>query len=179
MTQIPVDLSSIVIKPFQPADEIGVAELVTAAFGQRTEADLVYKLRHCGAFVLELVATTAHGRLLAHVGFSRVTPSGVGRGQELAITCLAPMSVWPEFQREGIGGKLIEAGVAALKERGEDLVLVLGPPTYYPRFGFDPVLATKVSAPYAGQAFMALALNDAVEQKLPVEVAFPTPFQEL
>ncbi|MDN3721814.1 hypothetical protein QW131_28170 [Roseibium salinum] len=57
-------------------------------------------------------------------------------------------------------------------------MLVLGPPTYYPRFGFDAALARKVQGPYAGDAFMALALTDAGERNLPIEVAFATPFEE-
>lgn len=166
------------IRPAAAADETGIKELVTAAFEQDTEAGLVHRLRHCGAFVLELVATTAHGRILGHVGFSRVTPADVGPGQSLAVTCMAPVSVWPEFQRQGVGSALIKEGISRLKEMREDLILVLGPPAYYPRFGFDAVLARKVKAPYAGNAFMALALTEDGVQNLPVEVSFATPFQE-
>jgi len=168
----------LIVRAVEPADELGVRELVTAAFDQSTEAGLVHKLRHCGALVLELVAVTDRGRILGHVAFSRVTPTNIGAGQELKISCLAPVSVWPEFQRQGIGSRVIRAGLDQLKDLGEDLVLVLGPPAYFPRFGFDPALAREVRAPYAGDAFQAVALTDAVEADLPIEVAFATPFQE-
>lgn len=173
-----IDATKLIVRPFAAADEMGVKELVTAAFGQDTEAGLVHRLRHCGALVLELVATTAHGRLLGHVAFSRVSTTDVGPGRDLIICCMAPVSVWPEFQRQGIGSLLIETGLEKLKEQGEDLVLVLGPPSYYPRFGFDPVLAQKVKAPYAGDAFMAKALTEAGQNDLPVEVSLATPFEE-
>ncbi|NVK36222.1 MAG: N-acetyltransferase [Rhodobacteraceae bacterium] len=179
MTQISLERDQITIRPVEPADESSVHELLVAAFGQETEADLVHKLHHCGAFIVELVATTSRGRLLGHIGFSRVTASDTGDCQGLLISCLAPLAVWPEFQHEGIGSLLVEKGISMLREAGEDLVLVLGPPSYYPRFGFDAELAKKVNAPYAGNAFMALALSPAGEDDLPVDVSFATPFQEL
>lgn len=177
MTQ-EVNHQELVIREAKPADETGIRELVTAAFGTDNEARLVQKLRHCGALVLEMVAVTPKGRLLGHIAYSRVTPADVGPGQGLLISCLAPMAVWPEFQRQGIGGKLIERSLEALREDGEDLVLVLGYPAYYPRFGFDAKLAEKVQGPYSGNAFMACALSAAGERDLPVEVTFATPFEE-
>ncbi|WP_417675458.1 GNAT family N-acetyltransferase [Roseibium sp.] len=173
-----IDASTLTVRSVEPADEAVVKALVTAAFNQETEARLVHTLRHCGALVLEQVAVTPEGKVVGHVAYSRVTPAGVGPGQDLSIVCLAPVSVWPELQRQGIGSALIRASLDTMKEKGEDLVLVLGHPTYYPRFGFDAELAKKVQAPYAGAAFMACALTEAGERDLPVEVAFATPFQE-
>ena len=119
-------------------DETAVRELVAAAFPSDMEARLVEKLRHCGALVLEQIAENADGKMLGHIAYSRVTPAAIGPGQGLQVACLAPGSVWPEEQRQGIGSALITASLKRLKELGEDLVLVLGPPSYYPRFGFDP-----------------------------------------
>ncbi|WP_420335655.1 GNAT family N-acetyltransferase [Roseibium sp.] len=159
-------------------DEADVRKLVAAAFPSDLEARLVEKLRHCGALVLEQVALNADGKLLGHIAYSRVTPAAIGPGQGLQVACLAPVSVWPEVQRRGVGTALITASLKRLNELQEDLVLVLGPPSYYPRFGFDPVLARKVQGPYAGDAFMALALTEAGSRDLPIEVAFATPFEE-
>lgn len=159
-------------------DEADIHALVAAAFPSDMEARLVHKLRHCGALVLEQVAVDAAGKIVGHIAYSRVTPAATGRGQAIQIACLAPVSVWPDRQRTGIGSVLIQASLDRLKELGEELVLVLGPPAYYPRFGFDPVLAKKVQGPYAGDAFMALALSESCLQHLPIEVAFATPFEE-
>ncbi|WP_422040182.1 GNAT family N-acetyltransferase [Roseibium sp.] len=166
------------IREVEAKDEATVRDLVAAAFPSDMEARLVEKLRHCGALVLEQVAVNADGKTVGHVAYSRVTPAAIGPGQGLQVACLAPVSVWPGDQRQGVGSALITASLNRLKEIGEDLVLVLGPPSYYPRFGFDPVLARKVQGPYAGDAFMALALTDAGSRDLPIEVAFATPFQE-
>ncbi|WP_428699560.1 GNAT family N-acetyltransferase [Stappia sp.] len=163
------------IRPATPADEADISLVTATAFGDEAEARLVRELRSCGALVLERVAVDRDGRIVGHVAFSRVT--GAGAGHRLAITCLAPISVSPDRQRGGVGSALIRAGLESLREQDEDLVLVLGHPDYYPRFGFDPKLAQKVAGPYAGAAFQALALRDEVAAALPIEVTFATPFQ--
>lgn len=178
MNDTTMDPSRLTVRPVGPADEDTVRNLIAAAFGQDAEARLVHTLRHCGALALEEVAVTEDGRIVGHVAYSRVTPANVGRGQELSITCLAPVSVWPDLQRNGVGSVLIRKTLEKLKASGEDLVLVLGPPAYYPRFGFDADLAKQVQGPYAGAAFMAMALTQAGREDLPVEVAFATPFEE-
>ncbi|MTH97065.1 GNAT family N-acetyltransferase [Roseibium sp. RKSG952] len=166
------------IRHFAATDAASVPEVISEAFGQETEAHLVHTLRHCGALVLELVAVNPAGRVIGHIAFSRVTAAAVGPGAALSIVCLAPVSVLPDLQKSGIGSALIRKGIEELKATGEDLILVLGAPAYYNRFGFDSMLARKVNGPYAGDPFMALALTEAGSRDLPVDVAFATPFQE-
>jgi len=170
-------VDDLVIRDVQPSDEACVRDVTVAAFAQEEEAGLLDRLRHCGALVLEKVAVNDEGKIQGHVAFSRVTPRATGRGQGLKITCLAPASVWPHFQRQGVGSALIKAALEDLWNAGEDLVLVLGSPTYFPELGFSAELARKIKGPYAGNAFMALALSEAGERDLPIEVAFATPFE--
>ncbi|MXN66406.1 GNAT family N-acetyltransferase [Stappia sp. GBMRC 2046] len=164
------------VRPAESADAHGIHSVVNAAFGQSAEADLVDELRGCGALVVELVAEDDQKNIVGHVAISRVT-AGSGPGHRLAITCLAPLSVLPVCQKRGIGTALTHAAVERLKEMGEDLILVVGDPAYYTRLGFDPGLAREVKGPYAGDAFMALALSSAGGRDLPVEVGFATPFE--
>ncbi len=171
-------LRDVSVRSVTAQDEGAIRELVAAAFPSDAEARLVETLRHCGALVLEQVAVDPSGSVLGHVAYSRVTPAAVGSGQALKISCLAPVSVWPDKQRQGVGSALIRASLDTLRHLAEDLVLVLGYPAYYPRFGFDPELARQIKGPYAGDAFMALALTDAGRDELPLEVAFATPFEE-
>jgi predicted N-acetyltransferase YhbS len=49
---------------------------------------------------------------------------------------LGPVSVTPARQRRGIGGALIEEGLAQLRGSGAAGVVVLGDPAFYHRFGF-------------------------------------------
>ncbi len=51
---------------------------------------------------------------------------------------LAPLAVKPEYQRQGIGGMLITTGIEKLREKGSNLVFVLGHKEYYPKYGFIP-----------------------------------------
>ncbi|WP_298822152.1 N-acetyltransferase [uncultured Roseibium sp.] len=174
----PTAIPNLTVRDVTPADESEIRDLISAAFPSDREARLVSTLRHCGALVLEQVALDETNRIVGHVAYSRVTPAAIGAGQAMQISCLAPVSVAPDRQNKGIGTTLTRVSLEALKENGEDLVLVLGPPAFFPRFGFDAELARKVQGPYAGAAFMALGLTDAGTRDLPIEVAFATPFQE-
>ncbi len=69
------------------------------------------------------------------------------------------MSVVPEYQRRGIGGQLIRAGLGRLRDLREPIVLVLGHEHYYPRFGFSAEKAENLASPFAPEAFMALELE--------------------
>lgn len=163
------------IRPARPGDRGKIHTVVSAAFDQPDEADLLDSLRECGALFLERVAEDVNGSIVGHIAISRVT--GAGAAHRLAISCLAPLSVLPSRQRQGIGGQLTRAAMTELLAKEEDLALVVGDPAYYRRFGFDPALAQLVKGPYAGDAFMALALSEAVRDALPVEVTFATPFE--
>ena len=72
--------------------------------------------------------------------------------------CLAPVAVVPERQNQGIGSRLVEAGLAALREMGATGVILLGHPTYYPRFGFRPAREFALHYQDDRDAFMALEL---------------------
>jgi putative acetyltransferase len=56
----------------------------------------------------------------------------------IAALGLAPMAVLPAYQRRGIGSQLVEAGLTACHHTPYGVVVVLGHPHYYPRFGFTP-----------------------------------------
>ena len=75
-------------------------------------------------------------RVEGHILFSPVTV-GTGPGARPAMG-LAPVGVLPERQGSGIGSKLVRAGFESCRTLGQDVVLVLGDPSYYPRFGFEP-----------------------------------------
>ena len=85
-------------------------------------------------------------RALGHILFTHVALSG--HEETVAASLLCPLAVVPEAQSQGVGGKLIKAGLAALKEAGVGLVFVLGHPDYYPRYGFSPAGSAGLYAPY-------------------------------
>jgi putative acetyltransferase len=154
-------------------DDAAIAAVVTAAFGGPDEATLIAQLRTDGDMVAEFVALDA-AAVVGHIAFSRLD---VRAGSEaLRTVALAPVAVAPGHQQQGIGGALIRHAHTCLRDEGEDLVVVLGHPAYYPQFGFSSLLAKLLDAPYAGEAFMALELKPGVLGALKWRVTYPRAF---
>src|SRR5690606_23127269 len=80
-------------------------------------------------------------------------------GRSYAAVCLAPVAVAPHRQKQGIGGALIDAGLEELRTAGHGAVLLLGHPSYYPRFGFRPAREFGIHYQDDRDAFMALELR--------------------
>jgi len=135
-------------------DVAEIDAMLRAAFGQAAEADLVQRLRVAGDLALSLVAEE-DGAVVGHVGFVPVT---LEPETGYRIWGLAPLSVLPHRQGEGIGSALVEHGIAAAADAGIGLVLVLGDQNYYGRFGFDTTLAAGLEVAWAGPYFAGLAL---------------------
>ena len=150
-----------------------IRQVNEAAFGGAEEADLIGSLRREGVVLLSLVAAL-DGRIVGHILFSRMsidTPSGTA-----AAVALAPLAVLPRYQRQGIGGKLIREGVDQLRGLGERLVIVVGHPDYYPRFGFSTATARSLESPFPPDAFMALQLMPGVLDGIQGRVRYPRAF---
>lgn len=147
------------IRQEQTGDVEQIREINLAAFEGTEEADLVDRLRvSCGEAV-SLVAVSAD-RVVGHILFSPVVlvdPQAQHPGMGLA-----PMSVLPEFQRQGIGSLLVQTGLEELKSADVPFVVVLGHPDYYPRFGFTPTVRFAIDSEFQGvpaEAFMILPLD--------------------
>lgn len=165
--------TNITIRLRVSTDDAAIAAVVTAAFGGPDEAALIARLRGDGDMVAEFVALDGPA-VIGHIAFSRLD---VQTGsQALRATALAPVAVAPGRQRQGIGGALIRHAHACLRDEGEDLVVVLGHPAYYPQFGFSSLLAKLLDAPYSGEAFMALELKPGTLAALKWRVAYPRAF---
>jgi putative acetyltransferase len=140
------------------ADAAAVRRVVLAAFPTAEEADLVDALRADPAWLpgLSWVAETPDGEL---AGYALITRCTIGGAPALA---LAPVAVLPAYQKRGAGSAVTRAALAAAAERGERLVVVLGHPEYYPRFGFVPASRFGIRASFEvpDEALMALFLDD-------------------
>ncbi|MGW6419922.1 GNAT family N-acetyltransferase [Streptomyces sp. NPDC055055] len=148
------------------ADAEAIRRVVSTAFGSEgepsaTEADLVEALRRdADAWLpgLSIVAEAPDGTVAAH---ALITRCRVGAAPAAA---LAPVSVAPAHQRTGAGQAVVRAALDAARLRGESLVLVLGHPEYYPRFGFVRAseYGIKPGFDVPDEAMMALVLDDSV-----------------
>jgi putative acetyltransferase len=145
-----------IIRLEQDNERSAIYAVNSAAFGRAEEADLVDKLHAEGAVLASIVAEL-EGRVAGHALFSRMfVETAEGR---VSAVALAPVAVLPEYQRRGIGGKLIRYGLELLRRRGERIVIVLGWPEYYPRFGFSVEKAALLDSPFPRDAYMALELS--------------------
>lgn len=161
------------IREETPRDHDAIREVNRLAFKGEDEAQLVDRLRADGLVVASLVAVEG-GRVVGHILFSELpieTPNGVVRA-----AALAPMAVRPERQRRGIGCALVRQGLEVCRERGHSIILVVGHPTYYPRFGFSAERAGNLRAPFSGDAFMALELTPGALEGVVGTVRYPEAF---
>ncbi|MFD7978371.1 GNAT family N-acetyltransferase [Streptomyces sp. NPDC059071] len=140
------------------ADVARVREVNAAAFPTPEEAGLVDALRaDPDAWLpgLSYVAEAPDGTVAAYALITRCHVDGV------PAAALAPVAVAPEYQRTGAGQAVVRAVLDAARLRGERLVLVLGHPEYYPRFGFVRASAYGIKPAFAvpDEAMMALDLG--------------------
>jgi putative acetyltransferase len=147
------------IRPETPWDVDSIRRVNEMAFGKIEEAAIVDKLRQGGALTVSLVATRDNG-VVGHIAFSPVTIESPGLSFE--AIALGPMAVLPAYQRQGIGSALVRAGLEECRRLGQDIVVVLGHPDYYPRFGFVPARASGIDCEFEApdDAWMVLELKE-------------------
>ena len=126
------------IRQTTQADLDDILSVERAAFNRDSEVNLTRAL---------LADPSAEPRLslMAYVddqpvGHILFTKGILTNHPDVALSFLAPLAVIPKFQRQGIGGALIRRSLELLAEAYGDLIVVLGHPAYYPKFGFKPAL---------------------------------------
>jgi putative acetyltransferase len=144
------------IRAEAPADCKAIAQLNDRAFGGTFESELIGRLRSDGLVAASLVAED-EGRMIGHILLSRLDVTAGKR--KLNALALAPMAVSPEWQRQGIGSALMRAAIEAARNAQADVIVVLGHPAFYPRFGFSAARAAKLKSPFSGEAFMVLEIT--------------------
>ena len=143
------------------------------AFGRPDEADLVDRLRAQGVVLASFIAE-AEGLIVGHILFSRMSIETIDNS--VAAVALAPMAVMPKFQRQGIGTLLMTQSLDWLRGGIEQVVLVLGHPDYYQRFGFSTDKARVIESPFSPKSFMALELKPHALEGIRGKVRYPKAF---
>ena len=126
-----------IIRKETAADIEAITEVTIAAFktlpvSNHTEQFIIKALRSAGALTISLVAEIDE-RVVGHIAFSPVSFSDGTKDWY----GLGPVSVLPEYQKQGIGKSLINEGLSSLKELGGQGCALVGDPNYYKKFGFS------------------------------------------
>jgi putative acetyltransferase len=150
----------------RPDDHDAIVALTDAAFeGEERALRVVRELEPEISLVYE-----EDGAIVGHVMLTRME---LGEHRPFQ---LSPLSVAPSHQNRGIGSQLTREALRLADEAGEPFVLVLGHPTYYPRFGFEPASPLGLEAPSDfGVAWMAVKLT-AYDPAIRGRVVFPPAF---
>ncbi|WP_417262570.1 GNAT family N-acetyltransferase [Celeribacter sp.] len=126
------------MREMKRGEEDAVSQLLTSAFGQKDEAQLVDVLRKSRAIAGEMVLPMA-GEVIGYAALSKMTaPKG--------WLCLAPVAIRPDLQSRGYGRRLVGMITQWAELSGQTLV-VLGDPAFYSRCGFTPI-AEGFTSPY-------------------------------
>jgi putative acetyltransferase len=167
----------ILIREETSHDHEAVRQVNRFAFDQEEEGQLVDALR-AGNFARISLVAEAERQVVGHILFSDlaiITANGT-----VAALALAPVAVLPDFQRFGIGSALVRRGLEICKERGHRIVVVLGHPDFYPRFGFSAKLAECLESSYgSGPSHMAIELEPGVLDDVVGRLVYSPPFNDL
>ncbi|MBW4572506.1 MAG: N-acetyltransferase [Tolypothrix carrinoi HA7290-LM1] len=157
------------------ADYAAIAEVNILAFGQENEAKLIEEIRCSQGYIPELsLVAEIDGAIVGHILFSYIDLIGE---ESLQVLSLAPMAVLPQFQGRGIGSALVEAGLEKANALKEALVIVLGHPHFYTRFGFEASVNYKITSPFPvpEDVFMVKPLQN-YQEKYQGKVVYPPAF---
>lgn len=116
-------------------------------FSDHSEHFLVERLRKSDAFLPELsLVAEIENEIVGHILLTKIKiKDGLNEFHSLA---LAPVSVSPEYQRQGIGGKLIMEAHEKAKELGFDSIVLVGHEKYYPKFGYEQADKYGIQLPF-------------------------------
>jgi putative acetyltransferase len=173
-------MDSFFIRQEIPADIPAIFEVNYQAFAHYDEARLVDALRDAKVFNPELSLVAVDGeRIIGHIMFPPVTiesPQGI-----TPAIALAPLVVHPDYQCRGVGAALIEEGLNVCRTLGHRIVIVIGHPGYYPRYGFRSARANGIVAPFAvaDDVFMVLALDPGALDGIQGIVKYPEAFDAI
>ncbi len=148
------------IEDFEIVYEVVKAAFLNAEHTNGDEQNLVVRLRKSAAFIPELsLVAVIDDKIVGHIMFAKIK---IKNGtEEFESLVLAPVSVVPEMQGKGIGAKMIIEGHKIAQRLAYGSVILVGHPSYYPRFGYVPASRFAITAPFdvPDEAFMVCELT--------------------
>lgn len=174
----------IVIRKEVPSDYPIVFNLIKKAFisldiSSKDEQFLVERLRKSDSFIPELsIVAEYNDRIVGHILLTKLKI--IHAEKEFDSLSLAPISVLPEYQNKGIGGKLIEVAHERAKVLGYKSIVLVGHENYYPRFGYELTSKYNIKLPFNApeQNCMVIELEKNALDKVQGMVEYPKEFFE-
>lgn len=166
----------------QVKDHPIVFDLIQTAFkdeplSDHSEGLLVRRLRQADTFIPELsIVAEQDGQIVGHILLTPIQISA--KAQITPALALAPVSVLPAFQKQGIGGQLIEKAHEVARSLGHTIVALIGHEHYYPRFGYQLASKYRISFPFEvpEENAMILELNPGALEGVYGVVVYPEAF---
>lgn len=164
------------LRPARPDDHDAIVAVTGAAFkGEEKALRIVRELAPEISLVYEDDGAIVGHTMLTRMTLLRASAEPTAAGEHRPFQ-LSPLSVAPDHQNRGIGSALVREVLRRADEAGEPLVLILGNPAYYRRFGFEPATPLGLESPGDfGDAWMAVKLA-AYDPALRGRVTFPAAF---
>jgi putative acetyltransferase len=155
-----------------------IADINKLAFARENEAKLVECIRNSNYYIPELsLIAKIEDNIVGHILFSYIDIIG---DERLRVLALAPIAVHPKFQRQLVGSTLIKTGLEKASAMEEALVLVLGNPSFYHRFGFVSSINYEIKSPFElpDEYFMVKVLKN-YQPKYKGKVVYPPAFNQV
>ena len=140
-------------KDYKKVFEIIEQAFKTLEYSDHQEHFLVEKLRKSHNFIPELSIVadfvnddTGEKELVGHILFTKISIES--NSESFESLALAPVSVKPEYQNQGIGGHLIAFGHLIAQEMGYKSVVLVGHEKYYPKFGYRRASKFGITFPF-------------------------------
>lgn len=173
-----------IIRQEQVQDYEKVFKVVEAAFknvkySDQSEPFLVNRLRQSDAFIPELsLVAIIDDKIVGHILLTKITIKDTENS--FPSLALAPVSVLPKYQGQGIGSQLINAAHKKAKALGHQSIILLGHENYYPRFGYRPTAGFDINLPFEApkENCMAIELIENALQNVSGTVVYPKAFFE-
>ncbi|WP_229640143.1 GNAT family N-acetyltransferase [Waterburya agarophytonicola] len=171
------DNQNIKIRLEEAQDYSNIFQLNSLAFGQENEAELIEKIRKSDRYIPELsLVAELDSKIVGHIIFSYIDL--VDRETTLVLA-LAPIAVLPEYQNRGIGSLLITTGLEIAEKIQIPMVIVLGNPKFYNRFGFKPAINYGIKSPFdVGDEYFMVKFFNSDRHKYKGKVIYPITFNE-
>lgn len=169
-----------VIRSETPKDFEQITILNDLAFKRPNEGLMISALRKNNKFIPELsLVAEIDSKIVGHILFF---PLNIISGEKnYEVLSLAPLAVLPEYQKKGIGKELVTEGLKKSKDMGYKAIVVLGHPTYYSKFGFEPASKWNIKPPIddvPDGASMALELLEGFLRDKAGGIEYPAEYYE-